>query len=105
MSDWIEALRTECERTSQSRTARRLGVSPTMVNQALNGTYKGNIARLETLVRGELMSETVECPVLGEITKRRCLDEQARPFAPTNPQRVACYKACRSGCPHSSLEV
>lgn len=103
MSEWIDALRAECERTSQTRTAKRLGVSPSMVNQVLGGSYKGNIARLETLVRGELMAETVECPVMGEITKRQCQDAQERPFAATNPMRVAVYKACRSGCPHSTI--
>ena len=103
MGEWIETLRAECERTSQSRAAARLGVSPAMVNQALRGKYKGNLARLERLVRGELMKETVTCPVLGEIGAKRCLDEQARRFASTNPQRVQLYRACRNGCPHSDI--
>lgn len=102
--DWIVALREECGRTSQSKTAAALGVSTAMVNQVLKGTYKGNWERIETLVRGELMNATVMCPVLGEISCRKCLDLQALPFAPTNPQRVAVYKACRSGCEFSKLE-
>lgn len=105
MKEWIKALRAECRRTSQIRVARRLGVSATSINQVLGGNYKASTARIEQRVRGELMRETVECPVLGEITKRRCDDEQRRPFASTNPQRIAVYKACRSGCSHSGLKA
>ena len=97
--DWLEVLEGACMKpSSQAEVARRLGVSATMVNLVLKGTYKGNLQRLETLVRGTLMNESVTCPVLGEISKRRCLDEQARPFAVTNPQRVAVWRACRGGC-------
>ena len=96
MADWLEALRRACAApSSQAAIARRLGVSSTMVSLALKGAYIGNLTRLEALVRGTLMSETLICPVLEQITKRRCLDEQTRPFAPTNPQRVQVYKACR----------
>ena len=104
MTDWIASLRSECERTTQTAVARRLGCSPSTVNQLLKGTYKGDLVRFETIVRGELMRETVSCPVLFEITKRRCLDEQSRPFAATNPQRVATWRACRSGCPQSRIK-
>jgi DNA-binding transcriptional regulator YdaS (Cro superfamily) len=101
---WVEALNEECERTSQRATAQRLGVSPSMVNQVLNGVYKANTSSLEARVRGELMAEQVTCPILGAITTRVCLDHQLRPFAATNPQRVALYRACRRGCAHSSLK-
>jgi DNA-binding transcriptional regulator YdaS (Cro superfamily) len=103
MSDWSAALREECEKTSQVAVARRLGISASTINQILKGVYKGNLTRFETLVRGELMRETVVCPVMGEITKRRCHDEQRRPFAVTNPVRVAVWRACRDGCPHSTI--
>lgn len=103
MSDWLENLRAECDRTNQARTARRLGVSPAMVNQVLNGAYKSDTSNIEARVRGELMRETVPCSVMGDISKRRCVDIQAQPFAPTNPDRVAVYRACRDGCPFSSL--
>ena len=51
------------------------------------------------------MQFTVNCPVVGEIAKDRCLNHQAAPFASTNPQRVSLYKACRGGCSHSALEA
>jgi len=103
-ADWIKILRDECERTSQTKVAARLGVSDSSVNQLLKGSYKASTKRLEARVRGELMKETVTCPVLGEISSKRCQDHQARPFATTNPTRVALYMACRKGCKHSKLK-
>lgn len=102
-ADWIKVLREECKATSQTKVARRLGMSGTTINQVLNGKYKASTDRFEERVRGELMRKTLTCPALGEISSRRCQDEQARPFASTNPQRVAVYKACRSGCRHSKV--
>ncbi len=99
--DWIEVLRNACAKpSSQTRVAKRLGVSATLVSQVLSGTYEGRKDRIEARVRGELMREKVYCPVLEEISQRRCQDEQRREFAATNPLRVAVHKACRSGCPH-----
>jgi len=104
MSDWINALRQACENTSQSRVAKRLGVSGAMISQALNNKYPGDLTNLRTRVEGELLGASVPCPVLGEISVRQCLDYQHQPFAATNAQRVRLYRACRSGCPNSSLE-
>jgi len=98
--DWIEVLRNACLGSSQIRVAKRLGISSAVVNQLLKSSYKGRLDRMEARVRGEYMREKVYCPVLEEISQRRCQDEQQRGFAATNPQRVAVYKACRSGCPH-----
>jgi len=103
MIDWVAALSAECSATSQTAAARRLGVSASTVNQVLKGSYKGDLRRIEGLVRGELMRETLACPVLEVITKKRCLDEQRKPFAATNPERVKLYFACRSGCQHSHI--
>ena len=102
-AEWIEVLRAECKRTSQVKVAARLGISGTLINQAVNGKYKASTARLEERVRGELMQKMVNCPELGELSSRRCQDHQARPFATTNPTRVALYIACRKGCQHSKL--
>jgi hypothetical protein len=98
--DWVLALAAECDRTSQGRAARRLGISAAVVNQLLRGRYEGNVARMEERVRGELMRATCTCPVLGEISTRRCQDEQAAPFSVSSRLRVAIYRACRSGCPN-----
>ncbi|HNW35237.1 MAG TPA: helix-turn-helix transcriptional regulator [Candidatus Ozemobacteraceae bacterium] len=96
LTDWLEVLREACKApSSQADIARRLGVSRTMISLALQGRYEGNLGRLESLVRGTFMAETVDCPVMGIISRRTCLDEQARPFASTNPQRVLVWRTCR----------
>ncbi len=104
MSEGIEALEKACETSSQNRVAKRLGVSAAMISQALKGKYPGDTRKLRTRVEGELMGASVMCPVLGENSARQCLDCQAQPFAATNAQRVRLYRACRSGCPNSSIE-
>ncbi|MCC7546157.1 MAG: winged helix-turn-helix domain-containing protein [Burkholderiales bacterium] len=100
LPDWVLLMAQACDRSSQAAVAKRLGVSSAMVNQALKRTYTGSYTTLEARVRGELMGKTHTCPVLGEITTRQCLDEQARGYAPTNPSRIAIFIACRRPCPH-----
>lgn len=107
--DWIEALRRACERTSQGRVAAELRQedgypSPAIVNQVLGGRYAHPTDRLEALVRGAYLGGTVACPVLGELRLNDCIAHQYRPFATTNPLRIALYRACRGGCPHSRIE-
>ncbi|WP_418114593.1 hypothetical protein RJD40_20950 [Vibrio scophthalmi] len=104
MTSWLEVLKQECKTKSQRTIACELGVSAAQVNQALKGTYKGDVSRLKKLVEGHYMQQTVMCPVLGEVALSKCLFNQEREFAATNPQRIMLYKACRSGCPNSKLE-
>lgn len=94
MTDWMQVLRDECARASQRAVADRIGVSQSTINQVLRGTYKGRLFRIEERVRGELMHKTLECPVLGEISRRRCQDEQQRGFSASSPQRVQLYTTC-----------
>jgi DNA-binding transcriptional regulator YdaS (Cro superfamily) len=96
---WVLALAEACDASSQGKIAARLGVSATVVNQALQNVYAGRLDRFEQRVRGELMRETVGCPVLGVITKRECLDHQSRPYEATNPMRVRLFQACPR-CPN-----
>lgn len=103
--DWLTVLRRACEEASQAAVARRLGVSASVVNQALQEKYKGNLATLRSKVEGVLMEHVVDCPVLGEMAKHKCLEHQGRPrqFVTVNPLYVRLYRACRSGCPFSKL--
>ena len=41
MSDWIDVLRAEVERTSQSAVAKRMGYASSVVSQVLTGSYAG----------------------------------------------------------------
>ena len=109
MSEWLDTLRIEVKRASLRRVAERLRggngyPSEALISQVLNGKYAGQTARLQRLVEGYYMGLSVVCPVLGEITRDRCDHQQRLPFAATNPVRVALFRACRTGCPHSTLE-
>ena len=104
LPDWIEALVIEVERTNGARTASRIGYSAGVVSQVLRRTYAGDIGKVEAAIRGALMGETVDCPVLGEIGRDRCLQEQDMPRAATSAVRTRLYTACRSGCPHSRIK-
>lgn len=105
MSDWIEILRQECEKSSQRDVAKKLGSTPTSVNLILNGKYPNEtgIKKLQEAVESEYLNKTVNCPVLGETPLSKCNFHQNREFAATNPQRVMLYRACRSGCMNSKL--
>lgn len=103
MSDWLNVLRAACKRTSQAKVAAQIGYSPAVVNQVLKGAYTGNIDKVRAKIEGALMGATVECPVIGEIPRDRCVDHQnRRQFAATNPLRVQLHSACQE-CPNSKF--
>lgn len=99
--DWIVALAEACQRESQTAVARRLGVSGSRISHVLANTYPSPTDRLEQLVRGVYLGAVVNCPVLGEIERDRCLEEQVKPFAATSATRAQLFRACRGGCPHA----
>jgi hypothetical protein len=103
LPDWVRELAEEAMRNSATAVARRIGYSPAVISHVLAATYPGDLARVEAKVRGALMGATVVCPVLGEIGRDRCLDEQKMPFSAASSIRSKLYRACRSGCPHSRL--
>lgn len=98
---WIDVLREACAASTQSQVAERIGYSAGAVSSVLAGTYNGNLERVRQAVEGALMASTVECPVIGEMPRQRCVEHQRTPFTPTNPARVQLYRACRAGCPHA----
>ncbi len=100
---WIVALAAACAQKSQRRVAQEIGYSPAVVNTVLKRCYAGDYGRVETAVRGRYLGHTVGCPVLGEIAADRCVAEQRREFAATNALRVRLWRACREGCPHSTV--
>jgi hypothetical protein len=105
MPDWVFILAEACDRTSQNAVAKRLKYSGSVVSAILNNNYKGNAEAVEKSVRGVLMAETLECPVLGELRKNICLEHQTRAkvFSSTSTLRVRMFQACRGGCMHSRL--
>ena len=100
-ADWIAVLRQKCaEAKSQKVIAGRLGYSASVINQVLKGVYRGDLARVEQVVRGRFMDGEVVCPALGPIRADTCVDHQRRAtrFNPTNRLRTQMYRACQ-GCP------
>jgi len=94
--DSMQLLREACEATSQADVARKLGYSPSAINQVLKGSYP-DPANILALVEKEYRKEaTINCPVVGPITPAKCIEHRKRPFAATNPTRVALYRRCPS---------
>lgn len=102
--DWVEVLAAEAMRTTGAATAKRIGYSGAVVSQVLRRSYPGDLAAVEERVRGAFMGATVECPVVGEIGRDRCLHEQEMPRTGASAMRMRLFHACRSGCPHSRLK-
>jgi len=104
--DWIIVLAEACNMESQAAVAKRIGYSSSTVSQVLSNKYQmGDIAKFEQTVRGALMAETVDCPIIGDMTRDVCLNWQARPFSTTNSNAVRMFQACRAGCEHSRLKA
>lgn len=112
MSEWLEVLKAECDKSSQSKVGQLLRKgqrdgfpSSTVINQVLKDKYPGRTERLQALVEGVFMSSVVTCPVVGEIPSDQCIQYQSKPYGNTNPTRIKLFQACRGGCEHSKLEV
>ncbi|MGF1707468.1 helix-turn-helix domain-containing protein [Enterovibrio baiacu] len=101
---WLDELRKQVDATSLSSVANAMGVSKAMISQVLNGKYKGNMQRVQSLVESVYMGHTVVCPVLGEIPKHKCLAHQNAKHVGSTPNAIRLWKACRSECPNSQLE-
>ena len=83
MPDWIAALAAECDRTSQGAAGKRCrkisgdGYSAATINHVLGNDYaNGDLGAVESSVRAALMSATVDCPVVGEMSATACFDHQ-----------------------------
>lgn len=103
LPDWIEQLAQEATRTSGAAVAMRLGYTAPVISGVIRRSYAGDLIAVEQKFRGAFMGATVECPVLSEIGRDRCLEEQKKNFIGTSAVRTKLFRACRSGCPHSRL--
>lgn len=97
--DWLTVLHEACAVSTQAAVAKRIGYSATVVNQVLKGAYTGDLRSVRAAVEGALMGALVDCPVVGDLPRHRCLEYQRRGFAATNPLRVALAQACPT-CTH-----
>lgn len=100
---WVRAWAEEGNRTNGAKAAKRIGYSAAVFSHVLANNYAGDLARVEQKVNGALMGATVVCPIVGEIGRDRCLDEQAMPATGASSIRAKLFRACRNGCPHSRI--
>ena len=96
---WLDVLRQHRDANGGKKTAEAIGYSPTVVSQVLSGTYKGDLKAVQQKVEGALMGAMVDCPVIGELPRDRCLENQRMPATAANPLRPRFAKACPK-CPN-----
>ncbi|CDX20182.1 conserved hypothetical protein [Mesorhizobium sp. ORS 3359] len=96
--DWIEELARVADAEGLGGVEKRVNYSRSAISTILANKYAGDIARVEQMTRGALMAMTVDCPVLGEIGRDRCLTEQKEPFRATSRHRAQLFHACKT-CP------
>jgi hypothetical protein len=101
--DWVLILAELARDKTLSSAAARVAYSPATVSYVISNKYRGDLSLVEAKVRGALMGMTVDCPILGEIGRHRCLDEQKMGNNASSSIRSKLYRACRSGCPHSRV--
>lgn len=100
LPDWVLILAEAASAKSATEIAKRLDYSTSLVSSVCRKRYTGDLSRVEAKVRGVLMAETVDCPVLGDINRAICIDEQAKKFFGTSAIRTRLYRACPA-CQHS----
>ncbi len=101
----VRALAERCDAGTADGAARVVGISAGAVSNVLRRKVENyDLPKIFGKIRGALMGETVECPRKGSMSRQVCLQWQDKPFATTSADRVAMFRACRSGCPHSRLK-
>lgn len=100
MTDWLDALKAECAKSSQAKVAKELGYSAATISLVLKGKYAGDLKTVERKFKGCFLNASLICPVMGEMSVDKCVCYRRMKFSAVNPQRIALYKACRNGCPH-----
>jgi len=94
--DWVIALAQACAETSQAQAGKRINYSGSTISQVLSRTYRGDMMRMEEMVRGAFMAATVICPVQGEMTRNVCLEWQARPYTDASSFHIEMWRACQT---------
>ncbi len=104
-ASWLVALAEAADERGTKSVAESIGYSPSLISAVVNGSYNGKLLHVEKAVREALMRGIVGCPVLGEINGEKCALIQRRKLAATNPASIRLFKACRNGCPNSSVRA
>lgn len=93
--DAMKLLIDKVEQYGQAEVGRMIGKSGAAISQILSGKYQAAPDEILKRVIEVFGGMTINCPVLGEIPLARCAEKRKLPFAATNPQRVALWKACQ----------
>lgn len=105
LPQWVAELAREATRTTSAKTAKRIGYSGAVLSHVFANNYPGDIKRVELKVRGAFMGENVMCPIVGEIGRDRCLEEQRMGNTGASSIRTRLFHACRGGCQHSRINT
>jgi hypothetical protein len=82
--------------------AQLLGCNPSVLSAVIGRTYKGRYDTVEQLVRGKLMSQTVDCPAAGtKIARDVCAGFQTRKKASSANPLTAKFPAACKACPNA----
>lgn len=100
---WIMQMADECNRSSQSSVAKKMGRSPSLVNMVLRKKYSGDMEDVKGRFEAAFMTGAVQCPVLGEISGPDCLKNQAKPYNPGNHMAVRLFVGCKN-CPFNQCK-
>lgn len=76
-----------------AKIAAELGCTPSLVSQLAAGTYPAPVKWHQKIIE-KYCTETVPCPVIGEISIQRCKDERDRPYSMANPTRGELSRTC-----------
>lgn len=101
--DWVQALASACDQMGgHVPAARACGLSRATVSMICRNTYPRDARSVEAKVRGALLAATVDCPVLGELRRDRCVAHQGRRLENlgASPMNVQLYRACQA-CPNN----
>lgn len=101
--DWVVELASQCALYSATFVARKLDYTVAVVSGVVRNNYKGDLGKVEAKVRGAFMGAVVDCPILCEIERDRCIQEQGFKHFSGSANRARLYRACRGGCAHSRL--
>jgi len=94
-AELLPLFKAKVDELGQVGVARRIGRSTSTVCQLYNGTYPSDPAGVLRKFEEEFCSTTINCPVMGQITLKRCSEERATPFSASSPRRVKMSQACK----------
>lgn len=94
-TEQLKLFRDKCNELGQSEVARRLNKSSSAVCQLFHDNYKADPGAILQAVEVTFGMSTVICPVMGEISLKRCDDERKIPLSAASPRRIRMHNACK----------